>query len=281
MEHHKNDIYKALHKFGIVIFFVILLLIVSFGLFQLHIGRSLIIDLIVDTIPKKVDVKAGEELSSWVKDKRNPQVEVLEKELNGLAKPLYNTVHRSSFSYDLKMISSPMLNAFALPGGNIFVTKEFLRFVKTPEELLGVVAHEIAHIEKRHTMKMLVSSLSIGVTFSLIFGANQHFISALGKQGAGVLQKSYSRVYEKEADQLSIQYLMKANLKPEGLISFLKRINNKKHKMEMPEFLMTHPNTLERIKNIKKEIRSYEFKNFREINFNLKKLKSKLSSLSS
>lgn len=146
----------------------------------------------------------------------------------------------------------PILNAFALPGGYLFVFKGLLDTVENDDQLAGIIAHEVAHVTARHSIERLqkyYASLALQIAA----------MEAGGGQGVGLavnsLMTAYSRQDELEADTLAVKYLTKAGFDPNEMITFFE-ILKEKHKRDIRPFsyFRTHPHVPERIANIRRQI---------------------------
>jgi len=169
---------------------------------------------------------------------------------------------RPDLNYSFKILNTDLINAFAGPGGYIYVTTGLLEFVKNRDEVAGVIAHELGHVSARHVVKQYRNvSYAQTLKTSLILGSRiigYGIIRNLSQFSALFFLQGYSREYEREADYLGVKYMLAANYNPKGMVSFLKRIWDEKEKKEkegiLEAFLRSHPKTLERIKDIEKYI---------------------------
>ncbi len=169
--------------------------------------------------------------------------------LNNLRKKLQTTMDRK-ITYDIHVVDNPhLLNAFAAPGGYIFLYRKVIDDAKSPDELAGILAHEMAHIELYHTTKSVVRDLGIGFTLSMIFGGTA---SNMGDIARVLSQMGYSREDESEADAHAVMTLTKLKASPAGLRSFLERVHEEEWDIDFEgqeylEYLSTHPDTEKRI----------------------------------
>jgi predicted Zn-dependent protease len=171
------------------------------------------------------------------------------------AKLAANT-ERPDVQYKFFVLDSPDVNAFALPGGYVYVTRGLLALANSETELAGVLAHEIGHITGRHSAERyshgVLTSLGAAVLAAAIDSpaASQ----ALGV-GSDLYLKSYSRGQEHEADGLGVRYLQRAGFDPYGMASFLENLQRNEQlegalagkKGSMPGYLSTHPQTADRV----------------------------------
>ncbi|MCC6234680.1 MAG: M48 family metallopeptidase, partial [Verrucomicrobiales bacterium] len=117
------------------------------------------------------------------------------------------------------------VNALALPGGRVFVTRGLLRAVRNGEELAGVIAHELAHVRQRHGLQHVVGSQGPMLALQLALGASPGPAGALVGDSQELLGLSYSREAENEADELGFRFLIAANIDPRGMLSFMRRLD--------------------------------------------------------
>jgi predicted Zn-dependent protease len=123
--------------------------------------------------------------------------------------------------YTFTVLDSDMINAFALPGGYVYVSRGLLALANTEAGLAGVLAHEIGHVTARHSAQRYSSSIvtSLGtVILGIVVGGD---VARLGQQGAAIYLQSYSRDQEFEADKLGVRYLARAGYETESMASFL------------------------------------------------------------
>lgn len=128
---------------------------------------------------------------------------------------------RPDLPYEFHVIASPELNAFALPGGQIFVTTAALKAMKSEAELAGVLAHEVTHVAQRHGIDQLRRAmLAQGVAIAAL-GSTPALAQQAGKIALDLVLKGYSRTAEDEADRFGAVYSSTAGYDPRGLSSFL------------------------------------------------------------
>ncbi len=157
----------------------------------------------------------------------------------------------SPYRFHVTVVDSPVFNAYAAPGGQIVIHRTLLKSTKTPEELAGVLAHEMQHILQRHATKALIRDLSMAAIVAAVFG-DVSGIGAFAVQGARTLTTlHYNRQTEEEADREGFRLLQAARIDPAGMVRFFETL--KKHTGEgaVPGYLSTHPETDERIAAMK------------------------------
>lgn len=155
--------------------------------------------------------------------------------------------------FTIKVIDAEEINAFALPGGFLFVNRGLLDFAKEESELAGVMAHEIAHVAARHgTRQVSRGTIANLATIPLIFmgGWAGYGIQQAANVTIPVTFLRFSRAFEEEADILGIQYLYKAGYEPLAFINFFEKIQaqEKKKPGTVSKIFSSHPTTDSRIK---------------------------------
>jgi Zn-dependent protease with chaperone function len=188
------------------------------------------------------------------------------KALNLFAKELYL---KNTKKLKFTVVDSPIVNAFALPDGNIVVFSGILNTMKNYDELVGLMGHEVAHVNHRHSMKMVCRNLSGYIFVSAILGDANGIMATIGDNVNNLQSLSYSRNFEHEADVEGFEIVALNKINPKGMSNLFKRLQNEEV-VTIPEFLSSHPVTTERIKDINELIKTKPFQF--EDNLKLKKL---------
>lgn len=179
-----------------------------------------------------------------------------------IGQALIKVSDRPDLGYTFKILITDLVNAFAGPGGYVYITTGLLEYAKTKDEIAGVIAHELGHISARHVVKHY-RNLTYAQTLQspLIIGGKLiglEALESLSQFTALFFLQGYSRDYERQADYLAVKYLSTAHYDPQGMVSFLKRIWEGKEQGEkkgIDVFFSSHPETLERIKDIENYIK--------------------------
>ena len=138
-------------------------------------------------------------------------------------------------------------NAFALPDGTVILTDELVELASNDELVLGVLAHEIGHVEHQHSLRQLYRAAGVTALIMLIGGDIGSGTEDILVQGSALLSLSYSRGAEAEADRHAVELMHKAGHDPKAIAHFLELIRDKLGDKEERDFLSTHPATPERI----------------------------------
>jgi predicted Zn-dependent protease len=149
-----------------------------------------------------------------------------------------------------------VVNAFAMPGGHLVVNSALIEDCKSPEQLCGVLAHEIAHIELRHVMNKLVREIGTGVLVNMTTGGGDG--GQIGEVVGVLSSKAFDRDMEREADLTAVTYLTNARIDPHPFADFLYLTGNGESE-EAFEWLSTHPVSKERMEYVLEEIGKVQF----------------------
>ncbi|HDP75681.1 MAG TPA: peptidase M48 [Bacteroidales bacterium] len=154
------------------------------------------------------------------------------------------------FPWQVRIIhDDEVLNAFAAPGGYLYFYTGLIKFLDNEAQLAGVMAHEIAHADRRHSTQMLTRQYGFSILLSIIMGDNPSQLEQILSQLAlGGTMLKYSRDNEYEADKFAVTYLYDTDYHPRELAGFFEKMMSSTHKI--PEFLSTHPLDENRVKNI-------------------------------
>ncbi len=147
-------------------------------------------------------------------------------------------------SFHVRVIDAPQVNAFAAPGGYIVLLNGLIEAAETPEELAGVLAHEMAHEAERHPMKGLLRAMGVRLLLNALFGE----VEALREAAGLLVVLSYTRADERTADRLAVVYLDRAGIRGDGLAAFFRRLEAQKGDAPtLPSILSSHPSGRERM----------------------------------
>jgi len=150
----------------------------------------------------------------------------------------------SRYQYRWLVKQDDSVNAFAMPGGIVVVHTGLLRQAADPGELAGVLAHEVQHVEQRHSLRQMISSLGWGALVGVTLG-DISAVAAMVAHQAGTLY--FSRDMEEEADRLGLYALQRAQIRPDGMLSFFQKLDKE---TAAPGWLSSHPQTAVRAQGI-------------------------------
>ena len=157
-----------------------------------------------------------------------------------------------SSNIKVHVVNNKEINAFAMPGRHLVVHTGLIQFADHQEEIAGVVAHEIAHIESGHVIKKLGKEIGLSIIMNLTLGdiGGEVVRNALST----LTSTAYDRSLEKEADLKAVDYMLKSNLNPKMLSSFLGKLAEQSQTPEVLQWVNTHPDSKERVRYIEEKI---------------------------
>ncbi|HON59281.1 MAG TPA: M48 family metalloprotease [Smithella sp.] len=176
--------------------------------------------------------------------------------INRIGNRILAQTKKAPFDFNFYIVDSSAINAFATPGGYIYINKGLILAAKSEAELAGVIAHEVGHANARHIASLIEKSKKLNVAAltavlaSILLGGGETSgaIAAFSLAGSSSLTLKYMREHEEEADRLGIQYLVGAGYDPMSMIDFLKMMKQYEFLSKtMPSYLQTHPGTDNRI----------------------------------
>lgn len=163
---------------------------------------------------------------------------------------------KSPYKFSFHVLADPRtVNAFALPGGPIFITEGLLRLLKTEAELAGVLGHEIGHVIARHSSERLAKQqLTQGLLSALVIGSGDYTTAQIGQMVGSMINMSYGREDELESDALGIRIMAEVGYDPRALIRVMEVLAQASGGSRQPEFFSTHPAPENRSARIREEI---------------------------
>ena len=229
--------------------------------------------LLVARVPPAWEQELGDSL---MKDVKRQAVFVedsrLKAKLDRAVSPLISTLTSNGASFKFYIIQEPLPNAFALPGGHVLITTALLDAADRPEEIAGVVAHEIAHVTRKHGFRKIISSAGPFFIFRLFAGSDSGLLGALGGSSELLIRQSFSQEYELEADAVGWDSLVAARIDPHGMIEMLEKLkliqdNLPSDSLQVGAF-QSHPATEKRIQRLEAKWRKLPDKTgFIELNW--------------
>jgi predicted Zn-dependent protease len=187
----------------------------------------------------------------------------LQEYVTGVGMRLAAVSERPSLPWLFTVVDVPAINAFALPGGYIYITRGILPFLDDESQLAGVLGHEIGHVTARHSVQQYskATGAQLGVILGSIFLPGGAQTAQLGQAGLGVLFLKNSRDDEAQADQLGVRYASRAGWDPAGMprmLTTLARVEEESDNKGVPNWLLTHPAPEDRVQRVQAAVQQAE-----------------------
>ncbi|MDX5422399.1 MAG: M48 family metalloprotease [Hymenobacteraceae bacterium] len=163
--------------------------------------------------------------------------------------------HRSNIQYEFKIVDSPVINAFAVPGGYVYFTRGIMAHFNNEAQFAGVLGHEIGHIAARHTVQQQSKGVlaQLGLIVGMVVVPELAQFGDLASQGVGLLFLKFGRDAERESDRLGVEYSSKIGYDAAEMADFFVTLQRKQEESEaspLPTFLSTHPSPADRYERV-------------------------------
>lgn len=212
---------------------------------------------IANQIPFEYEYKLGEQVAEAHLSSNNViEDDSLVATFQEIIQPLLNVVDED-YEFQFYIIENDIPNAYALPGGFIFVHTGLINEAMQWDEVQGVLAHEIAHVTEKHHIRGVLSQFGLMTIIGSFFGDASQVYGLVVGLGMQLESMAYSRSFETEADTKGWEYLIKANIDPEGLIMFFAKIGDgHDHDLsdKMMNYLSTHPMPEKRVEYLSEKL---------------------------
>ncbi len=174
--------------------------------------------------------------------------------INNYGKKMGALSHRPQIDYQFRILDSPVVNAFAVPGGYVYFTRGIMAHFNNEAEFAGVLGHEIGHITARHSAQQQSQQILAQVGFIGAMIASEKFLnySDLAQTGLGLVFLKFGRNHESESDKLGVEYSTKIGYDAHEMANFFKTIQRiqQKENVSIPDFLSTHPDPGDRFNRV-------------------------------
>ena len=218
------------------------------------VGVPLLASRIVTVVPPEWEMQLGNAAVAQIENalKKDAGFEVCDPDPNSLANRAIARFAAQAvegtgtpFVPDIKVIRTSVPNAFALPGGHSYYFSALLKETQSADEFAGVMAHELGHVVHRHGMEQLIATSATGLLIGFILG-DMTGISVAGAVGAALIDSSFSRDAERQADHFAAEVANRMAFEPAALPRLLKRISSDDEMSRALALFSTHPLTAER-----------------------------------
>lgn len=215
------------------------------------------------------EIQIGEEYHpELVKQYGEYKDEKLQAYIQDMVTRMGDLSHRPNLEYRVTLLDTPEINAFAVPGGHVYICRGLLAYLNSEAELAGVMGHEIGHITARHSVQQMSQSsgFNLGMALVSIFlfkydEDKQNLAFNTGQVVGNIALLSFSREDEMEADRLGLEYSTKAGFSPLGIgrtMTMFERLSGNGGSNDLATILSTHPTSATRTKQARIEVRKLE-----------------------
>lgn len=162
--------------------------------------------------------------------------------------------HRSDIPYEFKILDSPVINAFAVPGGYVYFTRGIMAHFNNEAQFAGVLGHEIGHVAARHSAKQQSKAMlaQLGLVVGLAVAPELGQFANAAQQGLGLLFLKFGRDDERQSDELGVEYSTKIGYNAHEMADFFQTLQRQQtgQGQALPDFLSTHPNPADRYETV-------------------------------
>jgi Zn-dependent protease with chaperone function len=238
-------------------------------------GSDWLVELAVSRIPVEWEQKLGESayrdfLAQQEVLKEGPAVAAV----NEMTQRLTNQIADNPYKFEVTVVRSDVVNAFALPGGYIVVFTGLMKKAESGEEVAGVLSHELNHVLQRHGLDRIVKTLGLMAVVTILVGDPQGLAGLIKQFGLELATLKFGRAQETEADLTGLQLLQRAKIDPTGMIRFFERLSDKDE--GRMEWLSTHPMSMARAERLRAELASLPKRTPEPFTFDWKKVQESL-----
>ncbi len=181
--------------------------------------------------------------------------------INELGRSIARGADPRGIPYTFQVVNSNVVNAFALPGGYVYVNRGVIERAANASELVGVMSHEVAHVVERHGIEQVQraqnANMGLALLYGVLLGRNPGGLEQVGIQAGGTaVFASYGRDAEREADLRGMEFMTRAGYNPQGMVSFFEKLLSEKQRnpSRLEQWFATHPLTEERIQNTSRAV---------------------------
>jgi predicted Zn-dependent protease len=202
------------------------------------------------------EVQLGQESDPQIRQEMGVYDDVeLQRYIESIGLRMAQTSQRPNLPWHFTIVDSPAVNAFALPGGYIYITRGILTYLNDESQVAGVLGHEIGHVTARHAAQQYTKSTAaqLGLGLGAIFSPYARAGAGAAAGGLQLLFLKYGREDELQADRLGAEYEAKNGWDPEGMQNMLRtlqRIDEQSDRRGTPNYLLTHPASADRVQKI-------------------------------
>jgi predicted Zn-dependent protease len=230
----------------------------------LALGGSLAVGGCAPAINTQQEVQLGAQQAAQI-NRQLPLVRdaAVNNYINQLGSSIARGADPRGIRYQFYVVNSDQVNAFAIPGGHVYVNRGLIERADNVSELAGVLGHEIAHVTERHGIEQWQraqrANQGLSLLYGVLLGRRPGTVERVGVQAAGgAVFAHYGRDAEREADLRGIEFVTRAGIHPRGMVTFFQELlaERRRNPSRLEQWFSTHPLTEERIANTSQAIAS-------------------------
>jgi len=213
-------------------------------------------DLVVERIPAAWEIKWGElAVEQAVSGRTKVADPVVVNAVETVGNRLVQALENPPYAFRYRVVVAPEVNALALPGGQVVVFTGLLAAAEAPEEVAGVLAHEMQHVLRRHGLKNVARRLGTKAILGALLGDESLFYALVEQSADQLLSSQFSRKQETEADLRGVELLRRAAVDPRGFVAFFERLAAQESQLEAAlSWVSTHPPSARRARQLRQAI---------------------------
>ncbi len=251
-----NDTHRKIEKIGPIAYVgglaAVIALLALFYLIIIPAAKTGI----VSSIPISYEIELGQNAAKTIIETQNFD----SSKTNLLNQFLTELNLKSKYPLHINYLSEKTVNAYALPGGEIFVYQGIIDKMDNYEELVALIGHETGHVTNRHGLKNQINALSSFIVIQLFTGASDEFFQSILTNASNLRLLSYSREAEREADIYGFETMKITHTDPKGMVNLFEKLKgDHDHNQKLLDFISTHPNIDERIANAEQQAQRVNF----------------------
>lgn len=201
------------------------------------------------------ELQIGAEYAPEIEKQLGGRIEnrVLQNYINSIGRNISRISHMPALDFRYVALKSDMINAMALPGGYVFITKGMLEKLDTEAQLAAILAHETAHVTARHAAQAMTTQIGMDVVLMTVSQKTSTGTADIARISSQLIGLKYSREHEIQADTVGLDYLVKAGYAPFATVETME-ILQKENEIRPIEFLSSHPNPGNRRETLLRQI---------------------------
>ena len=209
-------------------------------------------------LPEEQDLAIGRKYAPEIEKQMAGRIDdaELQNYIDSVGQKIVSISHRPDWTYHFTAVNDESVNAIALPGGYVFITRGILEELTSEAQLAGILAHEVVHIVARDTAAVMSREIGIDILLAAATSKSSSGTRTAAELGRTILGLSYSRADERSADKGGMEYMVAAKYNPHGMVETMQMLQEQQ-KTRTIEFFSTHPSPENRVGYLTEEIEMY------------------------